>query len=618
MPDSAPEAPVRRSRFARWVAHDPLRAASTVAILAAVVWRLDIASRGFLAADDFFLTGTVADSRLTVDLLVNHYLNHLMPAPLLITWLITRAFGVVYWPYLLLLTVGQTLVGLTFYRLLRQLCPPGWGLLIPLAVLLFCPLTLENSSWWWSGANVLPMQLAMILAVGAQTKYVRTRRRRHLVSLGAAFLLGLPFYEKALLVAPLVFATTACLFVTGGVFRSIGQTLRRYWPSWLVLGVLSVAYLGLYAYRSESVLHGPASAGDAITFLRQLVVMTLVPGLFGGPWSWLGAAGDGAPFAATKAVGAWLACVAFIVVVVASIAFRPRAVRAWTLLAVYTALVSILIGLTRLSFGFLGAAGLVPRYVSDVVVVAAMCLAVALFGVRGMEEQAEARMWRRPALMNEPGVVTATFVIATSAIVAVAVGTASTASKFSDDWAVNAARNYVHTVEAELAEAPAGTVFFDRPVPDKVLYRLFWPVNHQSKFLAAMDLRPTFVEEAENPSVFDDAGRIRPMKVGGVGTVPGPDSDCGYLVAEGRARSMPLSTPVFEWPWVARVGYLSSGDAPAVVRLGDGERRFTVHRGLHEIFFAIHGGGNAVELTVEDPTVTLCVDQIMIGNPLPK
>src|SRR4029078_2760504 len=145
------------------------------------------------------------------------------------------------WPYLLILMALQLAVSVTFYHLLRLLVPARWGLLIPLAVFLFCPLTLETSAWWWSGANVLPMGLAMLLAIYAQAKYAQTRRLRHLVTLGASLVFGLAFFEKALLIAPLVFLFTACLLVTGGAFRSLLRAAIRYWQSWLVLTAVGVA-----------------------------------------------------------------------------------------------------------------------------------------------------------------------------------------------------------------------------------------------------------------------------------------------------------------------------------------------------------------------------------------
>lgn len=58
-------------------------------------------------------------------------------------------------------------------------------------------------------------------------KDARPGRSRHLVTLGASFLLGLLFFEKTLLVAPLVFLFTVCLLVEGGLVRSIVEAELR-------------------------------------------------------------------------------------------------------------------------------------------------------------------------------------------------------------------------------------------------------------------------------------------------------------------------------------------------------------------------------------------------------
>lgn len=603
-----------RGAIATWVGADPIRAVAVLLIIVGVAWRADIASRGYLAADDFYLTTQVAESRFSFDLLFNLYINHLMPGVIAITWLFTRVFGLVYWPYLVLLTVGQALIGITFYRLLRLLFAPRWGLLIPLCVVLFSPLTLENTSWWWSGANQLPMQLATILAIGAQTRYIRTRRLRHLGTLALSVLLGLLFFEKSLLIVPLVFAATACLFVTGGPIRGVTRAIRRYWPSWLVLTVLSAAYFAFYTSRAQSMLRAPGSVGEVLTFVRQIVGTTLIPGLVGGPWQWLNiGVGDGAPLAATTYLASWLACAAFLALVVGTVAVRPVASRAWVLLAVYVTLVACLLAATRLGGAFSGAAGLVPRYVSDVVVVGALCVGAALFAIRDVPGL-PASPWTRPALLKEPGVVGAGLVVALAAVMFLAVGTASSAAAFADDWAIKDGREYVRTAQAELAKAPPGTVFFDRTVPDVVLGPLAWPHNLQSRFFRTVDPQPVFVDEAENPSVIDDTGRIRPLRIEGAATLPGPDGECGYKIGDGQTVRMPFPNRVFEWYWVVRVGYLSSADSTAVLRLGRAEHRFQLHRGLHQIYFKIEGGGDAVELRVDDPTVTICSDRVMVGN----
>ncbi|MBM0240352.1 hypothetical protein JNW88_30580, partial [Micromonospora sp. ATA32] len=363
-----------------WVRADPVRAVGVAMILVSLAWRAQLASRGFLAADDWVLVAQSAGSDLTPGFLFSLYNNHFMPAARLLTWLVTHAFGYAYWPYLLLMIVGQALIAVAFHRLLRALLRPGWLLLVPLGMFLFSPLTLEATSWWAVGANMLAMQLAMVLALGAQLKYVRTRRKRHLVSLALSILLGLLFFEKTLLVVPLVFLFTACLFADGGPLRAVATTLRRWWASWAVLAAVSVGFLAAYLSRSESSLRQPNSLFEVLTFLEQLLGSTLVPGLFGGPWRWLGA-GDGAPVVAPPELGRWLAWAALIALIVVTLRLRRIAARAWVLLGTYLLVVAALLAATRLGSVFSDLAGAVPRYVSDVAVVAALCVGVALLGL---------------------------------------------------------------------------------------------------------------------------------------------------------------------------------------------------------------------------------------------
>jgi hypothetical protein len=611
--------PGRPGLVGRWIRRDPVRAAAIGMIALQLLVRADVASRGFLAADDYVLTSISAVSELDSNLLLGVYANHLMPAVMLLTWLITRSLGFVYWPYLLILLALQVAVSYMFYRLLRQLIAARWGLLIPLAVFLFCPLSLEHSSWWWSGANVLPMELAMIVAIYAQVRYAQTRRPYHLVTLGVALIFGLAFFEKSLLIAPLVFLFTACLLVRGGILRSLWRALLGFWPSWLVLTAIGSAYLVLYFSLTKPLTQGPASIPEVLTFVRHLVGANLIPGLLGGPWFWLDV-GDGAPLSAPNDIGRWLSWLAFLTIIVATIALRRSAVRAWVLLAGHVALVVALLALTRLGLVFSAAAGLVPRYVTEVVATAAICLGVAMFGLRGQENDRRATSlttgWRR--VLAEPGVVSGITVVSIVATIGVGLGTAWSTARFSEDWAAKQGRDYIKAAQADLAKAPPGTVFFDFTVPVGVLPPLYDPYHFQSKFLQPLKDDPTFVTVSETPSMFDDFGHVRPLDVAGPTTQPGPEPGCGHKVERGNTAVLGLTGDRFDWFWVVKIGYLSSGDAPAVLRLGKGERWFEVKRGLHEVYFMIVGGGNLIRLTVDDPNVTLCVDKITIGGAVPK
>ncbi|MEU4716551.1 hypothetical protein AB0F73_23260 [Micromonospora purpureochromogenes] len=746
-----------------WARVHPVRAVAVAMILVSLVWRAQLASRGYLAVDDYVLIARAAEADLTPGFLLTLYNNHFMPAALLATWVVTRAVGLAYWPYVLLLTAAQAVLAVSFARLLRTLVRPGWALLVPLAVFLFSPLTLEATSWWAVGVNMLPMQIAMVLAVGAQVRYVRTGRRRHLVTLGLAVLFGLLFFEKALLVVPLVFLLTAFLFVGGPPVRAVLTTVRRYWPSWLLLTVMSLGFLALYGSRAESSLRRPDSLGEVLSFLWQLLGSTVVPGLLGGPWRWL-PAGDGAPVTAPPELGRWIAWAAFLVLVVLTVRLRRVAGRAWLLLASYLTLVTALLAATRLGSIYSDVAGAVPRYVSDMVVVAALCIGVALLGLRPVpdrfapadradetdpatddgdgtpaitgeaaiddedQDQATAAPERVAADVEGPvdpgpaprvavpaaayrghGVLhaeyddddlpppvrppaarpfdappqragAATPPTATSpavpsadpadrtgdqtpteppadrpeqpaglaaftggrgpddppppavlvrhreavsaglalALVAGGLGTAWTTARFGDEWAVKAGRTYLDTVRAELAAAPPGTVFFDQPVPGDVVPTLSAPYNRQSTFFRALPERPVFVTEAEAPSLFDPTGRIAPVRIDGPTVEPGPEQACGWKVTDGETVRMPLTGPRDDWFWVVRIGYLSSGDSTATFRFGGKEKRFPVKTGLNQIFFEFTGGGDTAELSVADPGVTLCTNEVAIGTPTPQ
>jgi cytochrome b len=78
-------------RVSRWVSHNPVRAAAIALIALQLAMRLEIASRGYLAFDDFTFASRAAGSHLSSAFLLRLSNNHLMPGGLLVTWLVTRA-----------------------------------------------------------------------------------------------------------------------------------------------------------------------------------------------------------------------------------------------------------------------------------------------------------------------------------------------------------------------------------------------------------------------------------------------------------------------------------------------------------------------------------------------
>jgi len=599
--------------LARWVRADHLRAASIALIAVALAWRAAIATRGYFSQDEFVIAARAVDTGLTTDYLFGIFNNHLMPGGLLVAWLVVRVDGLAAWPWVLLLTAGQAAVCVAFYRLLRSLLRPGWALLVPLCMVLFSPLTLEASSLWVVGLLMLPVQLAMILAIGAQTRYARTGRHRHVVGLVLAVALGLAFDTKALLIIPLLYLVTACLLCEGRLIASLWAALRRFWPGWVALTALAGAYVVFYLDQPAGSIDA-GSPGTMAGFARDLIGTTLVPGLAGGPWRWT-YAGDGPPLVDPPVVGVWLAWALLIVLVVVTVRARASASRAWLLLLGYTAMVTTLFALTRLGGPLGSLTGLIPRYVSDVVVIAALSAGVALLGLR---DRPEPVAWPVPRALREPSAFAVGLVAVVVVVAAVAVGNLWSVNRFNDNWRIKYGRDYLRTAQAALAAAPPGTVLLEESVPDRVVAGYFWPDNLQSHFFRAARLHPVFVTEAENPSMFDDTGRIREATVQGIGIAPGPAGGCGYRVTFGGEVRIPLAVPAVHWPWWVYVGYLSSADSTVTFQLGDAVHRFNVHRGLNQIFFRLESAGDAVRLSVDDPGEVLCTRAITVGRLAPK
>lgn len=594
---------------------DPVGAVAAVLIAASVLWRASVTTRGYLTADDFAIIAQADEYGLSG--LFTLYNNHFMPAGRLVTYLVDQFTDYVYWPYAALMLLGQLAVGIAFHRLLKLMLPSGWAMLVPLTLFLFSPMTLEISAWWAVGINMLPMQLAMLIALGAQVKYVFTGDRRHLVTLAAAVLTGLLFFEKALLIVPMVFLATLFLYAPGGPVRALVTTVRRWWPAWTMLTVISLLFIGVYlATATGTSARVPRSASEVGDFLTQFYGSSLASGLVGGPWSWLDAK-DGPAVAAPSELAQLISWTVIALVVAITVALRRSvAVRAWSLMVVFAALAAGLIATTRLGSEMSGVAGLVPRYLGDVLVVAALCVGVALCGLRRPAEAepvadpVPAPVRRFPQQFAVGLGVTLVLLIANSVW---------SSRDWASDWSSKAARDYIQNTQRELAAAEPGTVFMDQPVPDLVMSEVIYPWNMQSNFFKPLKHGPVFVTESDKLSVIDDSGRIRPAWVKGIRSKPGPLPGCGYQVKGGKTVTVPLEGTLVDYWHTVRIAYLSDRETTAFLKVGQRPpMSFDVHRGLNAMFLLRMVDGDQVELSVADPQASFCTDEIEIGELVPQ
>ena len=124
------------------------------------------------------------------------------------------------------LLVLQALANLAMLRLLVELHGRRWGILPPLALFLFSVISLEGTVWWAAGLNALPFEIALLLALTAHLRYLRSGRLRHAWQANGWVVLGFLFYEKSALIYLAIAVFTLCWFSEGYGWRRVASAVR--------------------------------------------------------------------------------------------------------------------------------------------------------------------------------------------------------------------------------------------------------------------------------------------------------------------------------------------------------------------------------------------------------
>ena len=368
----------------QWLRARPERLIWVGALLLAVlqtVLRGVLAYRGSFYIDDFGFTGRAARLGLSPHWLFHEYNSHIMPGSFVWVWATTKLAPLSYAPVATVDIVLQAVIALQFYRLLRDLFGVRPAILVPYAVYLLSPVTLPAFLWWAAALNQLPQQLAIVLALRCHVAYLRTGRVRRGVLGVAAFVFGLAFSEKSLLIVPLVFGTTLLCFTGGGPVRRSWNTVVRHWRVWLAYLVVTLPYAIFYELAVPSPVRALPSGASTLGLVDVSFRDALLPGLLGGPWRWR-AIGSAGGLANPPAVVSWIVLAAVLVFLAVTVARRRGAVFGWALAAGYGALNLALLDVSRATFigPFIGHE---YRYITDVALVATIGGALAMIPLRG-------------------------------------------------------------------------------------------------------------------------------------------------------------------------------------------------------------------------------------------
>ena len=535
------------------------------------------------------------------------YNSHLMPAGRLVA-LLVEASGQLNWTLAATITLlFQAVASGAAVWMLVTLFGARWAVLAPLGIYLFNPISLPAMMWWTACLSQISMQGALFLAVGAWVRHLRGEGLRWIAVTLVGVGYALVFDVKGLLIFPVLAYIALAYFASGSVWLRIRSVVTGYWPALLVGAGVIVVYVGYYiGHVSEPFAKISPSliASIASTMLGTAFASAAV----GGPWNWSALAPPNA-FADPPATAVHAAWVALVLVVLYSVLRRLRVCRAWGLLLGYLlALLALLVASRGPAFGSI--IGLEYRYLTEASCLLALCVALAFLPVLGARESSA----RRPAPLLTLGV---TAPVAAGLLTLVTASSVISTVRYVHIWHTqNASDTYVHNLAADLRSYGAVDLV-DQPVPEAVVPGIFAPDNALVRLVPLLSKRATFPSYSSRLLVVGPDGGLRTAAIQlGVASEPGPTEGCGWRVTSDGTR-IPMQGRAFRWVWWLRIGYLASHDSPMTVRAGGSVVHTSVESGVHSLYVRVEGSFSTVRLDGLEDGVTLCVDTVEAGQPVP-
>ena len=596
-------------------------------ILLELIWKSGFLHHFYFRQDDFHFTELAQQYGLTWKYLGYVGSGHLHPGVLLLVWILAKAapynWAAATWMSLLLIAMASV----ACLRMLLTLLGNRPAVLIPLTLFLVTPLTFPDDSWWTSAIESLPLQITIFLAVTSQVHYVRSGRFQHAVAAACWLVVGLAFFEKAIVIPVLLFALTAGFLIDDQIVTSIRVSLGRYWRAWALYALIVGAYLAvlLPALQHSTVKPKATSLATMLTFSWSLTRQSLLPGLLGGPWGWSQWTNAAVAYSEPTSSHVFLSVIAAGAIIVLSIVVRNRAWRAWAILAIWVFLADIVpLLLGRLATaGFSQILGLDTRYVADAAPVAALCVGLAFWPVvhqDGRASQAETAR-RMPNSFAGPA-WRVTGVVLTAAVV---LGSFWSVSRYEKATALYnyVGKIYLARVKSQLADVQQDTVIADRPMPPILEWNIFYGnYSNQSRALVPFESQTTikhvrwethFDGTIDRLMMFDSYGVLRKANVHGVRAEAPPALSC----APTRNGVATLRFPKQSAPTtgILRIGYLAGSHAGGTVtiRYGSNTLSLTPQKGLNSAYFSVSGSASGVTITM--PTSGgICVGDVEAGN----
>src|SRR5215467_1765673 len=278
-----------------WLRHHGVTLAALTLIAIQLVWMAVLLAHSYFRQDDFWYLDRALANGFNWPYLMWVDAGHLLPLGFAAAWAMAR-ISLYNWPLTSLFILALLAAAcLALLRMLRTLFGNRPAILIPLAVFVFSPLSLAAVTWWAVALEILPLELAIFMAVDAHVRYLRGGRFRSALATAGWLLLGMATVEKGAVIPLLLFMLTSAFFVEGRWALGMVRAARRYWRAWVLYGVMLTGYCVVFFLRLPRSAIPPSAPGlvaSVSRFLSTLAGSTLVPGALGGPWHWV-VIGDG-------------------------------------------------------------------------------------------------------------------------------------------------------------------------------------------------------------------------------------------------------------------------------------------------------------------------------------
>jgi len=580
--------------LASWRGAQGAAALGVIAVMLVVRGRLLAGS--YFNQDDFYMTGRAYRSDLTWDYLFSDFAGHVNPFQQLALWLVAHQapydWAVVAAAILAVNLAATVLVWLILSRLLGD----QWSRVVLLAVFAWAPMTLVPTLWWSAAMFLWPHVLCSLAAIWLLVRWQQGDGRGWVAASGIVLVtaVALLWHERAVLILPLVFGVAVALADEASGWRRLTAALRSYRWLWLAMVGAVAAFLVVHGLLTD-VEGGGGTARQQVDVSWSFVGRSVVPGLVGGPWA--GETVGGAVVPAT-----WVTVVSGALVLAGAVLllWRGGPARRWGLavLVGYVAADLALLLAGRSGFGQI--IGLDPRYSSDALQAAVVCVALCLRG---------APAWPAPATKRGKALVVGGLLASYG--VASAVGTALLVPHFQN----TADRAFVTTLRDELAADPT-QVIVDGPAPEELVLPLVGADNRYSVIFAPLPELPAFDQPSARLRVVAPDGSLRPVELAGsVPGVRGPDDDCGYAVSV-APTDVELAAPV-DGRLLVRVRYYSGSESTVTVGTEGWQDEFLARRGPNEVWLVlpdVPGEVDGLELS-GDGRATVCVTALALGLP---